>query len=163
MSALGSTRRKVAAGAVAAIASVGAGFGASALAAPALPNSASTALPVNLAVSTQTPTSRQTSTPKKHRTLLQRTDHATIELKRKGAWVTFEYDRGKVYAASSSSVTLALPDGSKVTEAITATTKFKGISGSSSLRTGVRAFVVSSNGAALQIRQAPPTTPPPAA
>lgn len=163
MSTLGITRRKVAAGAVAAIASVGAGFGVSALAAPALPTSASNALPVNLAVSTQTATSPQTSTAKKHKSLMQRTDHATIEVKRKGAWVTFEFDRGKVYAASSSSVTLSLPDGSQVTEAITATTKFKGISGPSSLRTGVRAFVISSNGSALRIRQAPATTPAPAA
>ena len=162
MSLLQSPRRKLAAGAVAAIASLGAGVGAYALTAPTIPTSASNAAPLNLAVSAQSSNTAQTPKVKRHLTLLQRSDHATIEVKVKGQWKTFEYDRGKVYASSATSVTLALPDGSQVTEAITSTTKFGGISGASSLRDNVRAFVVSSGGTALRIHQAPPKATAPA-
>ncbi len=162
MSLLQSPRRKVAAGAVAAIASLGAGVGAYALTAPTIATAASNAAPLNLAVSTQSSSAAHIPKVKRHLTLLQRSDHTTIEVKVKGQWKTFEYDRGKVTAASPSSVTLALPDGKSVTEAITSSTKFGGVSGASSLRDNVRAFVVSSGGTALRIHQAPPKTTTPA-
>lgn len=174
MSVLINTRRKVAAGAVAAIASVGAGFGAYALTAPAAASASASSAPVNLAVSSQ-PTA-STHTPKAHRrrTLLERTDHATFEVrgKGKGKWVTIELDRGKVTSVSSSSIVLHLPDGSSVTETITSSTKFTGITGASSIRPNVRATVISENGDALRIAQKPlksvpscptPNTPAPAA
>jgi len=172
MSVLINTRRKVAAGAVAAIASVGAGFGAYALTAPAAASASASSAPVNLAVSSQ-PTA-STHTPKAHRrrTLLERTDHATVEVKVKGKWVTIELDRGKVTSVSSSSIVLHLPDGSSVTETITSSTKFTGITGASSIRPNVRATVISENGDALRIAQKPlksvpscptPNTPAPAA
>jgi len=160
MSVLINTRRKVAAGAVAAIASVGAGFGAYALTAPAAASASASSAPVNLAVSSQ-PTA-STHTPKAHRrrTLLERTDHATVEVKVKGKWVTIELDRGKVTPVSGSSIKLSLPDGSSVTETITSSTKFTGITGASSIRPNVRATVISENGDALRIAQKPLKSPP---
>ena len=97
---------------------------------------------------------------KRHLTLLQRTDHATAEVKVRGQWVTYTLDRGKVSAASSTSITLALPDGQNVTDAISATTKFGGVSSESSIRIGQMARVVSLNGAAVRIRQGRPSSVP---
>lgn len=163
MSVLINTRRKVAAGAVAAIASVGAGFGAYALTGPAAASASASSAPLNLAVSSQPTTSPKTPKAHPHRTLLERTDHATIEVrgKGKGKWVTIELDRGKVTSASSSSIALSLPDGSHVTETITPSTKFTGIKSASSIRTGVRATVISENGDALRIAQKPLSSPAP--
>jgi hypothetical protein len=92
---------------------------------------------------------------KRHRTLLQRADYATVEVKVHGQWVTFELDRGKVAAVSPSSITLLRPDGHSVTEAITAHTKFRGVSGESEVQVGKAAGVLSEGGSALWIRQKP--------
>lgn len=89
----------------------------------------------------------------KHRGLLSRTDHATIEVRKNGKWVTETVDRGNVTAASGSSITLARPDGQSVTIAISSSTKFHGKEATSAaaLKTGVRARVVSENGTATSI------------
>jgi hypothetical protein len=98
------------------------------------------------------------STPAKaRRTLLARTDHATIELRRHGSWVTIDLDRGKVAAVSASSITLDRPDGQSVTLAITPTTRFRGVSGPGAVVTDQRATVVSENGSALWVAQHPKT------
>lgn len=88
------------------------------------------------------------------RTLLQRADHATIELKVKGQWVTYTLDRGKVTAVSANSITLARPDGKTVTEAITPSTRYGGVA-KGQVKTDHPAAVVSDQGTALRINQRP--------
>ena len=85
--------------------------------------------------------------------LLARADHGTLEIKRKGQWVTYELDRGKVTAVSPTSITLARPDGQTVTEAIDSATKFKGVSSEAGIQTGRSALVLSENGTAVRVRQ----------
>jgi hypothetical protein len=87
------------------------------------------------------------------RALLGRTDHATIEVRRHGHWVTIELDRGLVQKASSSAVTLLRPDGTTVTLAVTPTTKAVGVVAPADLAVGKRATVVSVGGAALRVVQ----------
>lgn len=82
-----------------------------------------------------------------------RADHATIEVRQKGQWVTYELDRGKVTAVSPTSITLARPDGQSVTEAIDSNTKYKGVASEADIQTGRPALVVSENGTAVRIRQ----------
>jgi len=93
--------------------------------------------------------------PKARRTLLGRADYATFEVKMRGRWVTLELDRGKVTAVSPSSITLLRPDGHSVTEAITAHTRFAGVSGESQVQLHKPAGVLSEDGSALWIRQKP--------
>jgi hypothetical protein len=88
------------------------------------------------------------------RNLLQRADHATIELKVKGQWVTYTLDRGKVTAVSSSSITLARPDGRSVTETITPSTRYGGVA-EGQVKTDRPAVVISDQGTALRINQRP--------
>ena len=85
--------------------------------------------------------------------LYARTDHATLEVKQKGQWVTYDLDRGKVTAVSSTSITLARPDGQSVTVTIDSTTKYKGVTSATAIRTGRPALVLSENGTAVRIRQ----------
>jgi hypothetical protein len=94
------------------------------------------------------------------RGLLRRADYAAIEVKVKGTWVTYDFDRGKVTAGSSTSVTLLRPDGVSVTETITPSTRFRGISNASELTVGRSARVISVGGTALRIaeRRAASTT-----
>ncbi len=93
---------------------------------------------------------------RRHRlALLQRADHATIEIKVKGKWVTYTLDRGKVTAVSPSSITLLRPDGQTVTEQITSSTKYGGVGAETQVRTDQPAMVISDNGTALRIRQRP--------
>jgi hypothetical protein len=87
------------------------------------------------------------------RSLLERADHASVELKVKGQWVTYDVDRGQVKAVSPTSITLARPDGQTVTATIDATTKFQGVTGEGAIQTGQEALVLSDNGMALRIRQ----------
>ena len=82
-----------------------------------------------------------------------RSDHATLEVKQKGQWVTYDLDRGKVTAVSATSITLTRPDGQSVTEAIDANTKFKGVTSAAAIQTGRPALVLSENGRAVRIRQ----------
>lgn len=85
--------------------------------------------------------------------LYARTDHATVEVKRKGQWVTYDLDRGTVTAVSATSITLARPDGQSVTEAINSETKYKGVTSAAAIQTGRPALVLSENGTAVRIRQ----------
>ena len=87
------------------------------------------------------------------RSLLARADHASVELKVKGQWVSYEVDRGQVKAVSPTSITLARPDGQSVTANIDAATKFQRVSGEGAIQTGKKALVLSDNGTALRIRQ----------
>jgi hypothetical protein len=98
----------------------------------------------------------------KHRSLLERADHATLEVLQKGQWVTISVDRGNVTAAGSSSITLARRDGQSVTLSLAPTTKYRGTQATSAaeLKTGVRADVTSMNGTALSVTEG--VTPLPA-
>jgi hypothetical protein len=86
-----------------------------------------------------------------HRGLLARTDHATIELKVKGQWVTYDLDRGKITSVSSTSISLARPDGQSVTLGIASSTHFGHKGSASALKTGVEATVTSENGTARRV------------
>lgn len=87
--------------------------------------------------------------------LLSRADHATLETKRNGKWVTVDMDRGNVTAATASSITLNRPDGQSVTLQLLSSTKFGGkeATSASALKTGVRAVVISENGSAISVRE----------
>ena len=91
-----------------------------------------------------------------HRSLLERADHATIEVKVKGQWVTYTLDRGRVTAVSPASITLSRPDGQTVTEAIDAATRYGEVASESAIQLNRPATVLSDSGTALRIRQAPP-------
>jgi hypothetical protein len=86
--------------------------------------------------------------------LLRHSDYATVEVRRKGHWVTYVLNRGKVTAVSSGDITIKRPDGDTVTIALAPTTKYRGVSGESGLKTGRRANVLSTNGTALRVGQA---------
>jgi hypothetical protein len=103
---------------------------------------------------TPTPSTAAVTTPKAARSLLNRADKATVELKVKGAWVTYDVDRGKVTAVSPTSITLALADGTSVTDTISATTKFDGVSSAAGVTVGRIARVISTTtGAAVRVTQ----------
>jgi hypothetical protein len=112
--------------------------------------------------STPTPSSTSPGAPAaappahlKHRSLLERADHATLEVRQKGQWVTITVDRGNVTALTSASITLARPDGQSVTLALGPTTKYRGKEATSAaaLKTGLRAEVTSMNGTALSVAE----------
>jgi hypothetical protein len=159
-------------GKIAAVAMVGAavlgGGGATAWAATTGASASSTPA-ASAPASTSPSTSKPAATPKatkghkgkSHhgtRSLLARSDHATVEVKSGTTWVTDTYDRGTVTAASGSSITLHRPDGQNVTLAITPTTKFKGVTSASGLVTGKEALVVSTAGQATHIAERSATT-----
>lgn len=115
------------------------------------------------AATTTAPSARTTHPAKtKHhpRTLLGRADTATVEVKMHGAWVTLEYDRGKVAAVSATSITLNRPDGKSVTEQIGSSTKFFGVSSAGAISLGKNARVISENGTALRVTQHASATAP---
>ncbi len=89
-----------------------------------------------------------------HRSLIARSDHATVELKVKGQWVTFDLDRGKVTSVSATAITLARPDGRSVTLAIDSATRWGRVTSAGSVKTGREATVISENGAARRVIQA---------
>jgi hypothetical protein len=89
--------------------------------------------------------------------LVKRSDHADFEVKVKGQWTTITYDRGKVTAFGSSSITIQRPDGQSVTESITPATKFPGKIGSN-VTTSDDAIVLGENSqASLVFAWAPKT------
>jgi branched-subunit amino acid aminotransferase/4-amino-4-deoxychorismate lyase len=148
---LSNNRRRVAAVATAAAVTVGGG----AAAVLALTSGASAGTPA-VAAATTGPT--HTATAKGHhhhkaKTLLQRTDHAAIELRQKGVYVTFDLDRGTVESVSSSAITLLRPDGQTVTEKIDGATHFRGVTSASGVHTGVKATVISEGGTARRVIQ----------
>ncbi|MHB1533615.1 MAG: hypothetical protein ACYC1D_03215 [Acidimicrobiales bacterium] len=86
--------------------------------------------------------------------LLARSEHTTLELKRKGQWVTLTIDHGIISAVSPTSLTLAHPDGTTATLALNAATKVRGDATSvSGLKDGQRVIVTSLGGAATHVAQ----------
>lgn len=140
------TSRKVAFAAVGAIVVAGAGgtaYAATGSGGPSSPSNAGVAPVVKPA-------------HPRHRTLLQRSDHSTLELKVKGQWVTYTLDRGKVLSVSPTSITLTRPDGQTVTDTITPSTRFGGVTSESAVQLNRRAAVLSESGTALRISQGKP-------
>lgn len=90
------------------------------------------------------------------RTLLQRSDHSTLELKVKGQWITYTLDRGKVASISPTSITLTRPDGQTVTDTINSSTRFGGVTSESAVQLNRPAAVLSEAGTALRIHQGKP-------
>ncbi len=142
MNLLGNTKRRVAAAAIVGGVLV-TGGGAAAYA-------ASTSSPSPAATSSSSASAVAHS---KHRSLLARADHATLQVRRNGQWVTITVDRGNVTAASATSLMLARPDGQSVTFALSPTTKYRGKQATSAaaLKTGLRAQVTSMNGTAIAV------------
>jgi hypothetical protein len=149
MKIFNTTRRKVAVGAVGVIAALG--IGGTAFAATS--SSPSTTPSASTTAASSTSLTAKTAKTGTHRALLARADHATIQLKVKGAWVTYTMDIGKVTEVSPTSITLSRPDGQSVTESISLTTKFAGVSSESAVKVGKAARVLSKNGVALRITQ----------
>jgi len=160
------SRGKIAAMAMFGAALVGGG-GATAWAATAGSSATPAALQSTLASTTSGPTSTTSgpTTPpatspalpgkagKAARSLLARADHGTLEVRKGTAWITVDFDRGTVTAASATSVTLHRPDGQSVTLAITPATKFRGVTSASQLTTGRHAIAISQAGNALHITE----------
>jgi len=94
------------------------------------------------------------ATGARKRSLLDRADHASVEVKVKGQWITYDVDRGKVTAVSPGSITLQRPDGQSVTETLGPDTKYKGVTSESGIRLARPAMVVSEGGTAVRVRQA---------
>jgi hypothetical protein len=151
---LSTTRRKVALGAIGGIACLG--IGGTAYAATA--SGPSSGAPSTSSGAPSTGTTAPAAT-RHHRSLIDRAEHATVELKVKGKWVTYTLDRGKVTAVSPTSITLARPDGTSVTDAINSATKFRGVTSESGVSVGKDAGALSSNGTALRITQKAATAP----
>lgn len=142
--------RKTAVGAVGAVLALGAGGTAYA----ATASSGSSPTVAAQAATSTTPTSPTTVVKgRRHRGLLERTDHATAELKVHGNWVTYTLDRGKVSAVSATSISVLRPDGQTATESINSSTKFKGVGSESAVQLNRPVAVISDNGVALQVRQ----------
>ncbi|MDA8277602.1 MAG: hypothetical protein M0Z45_05355 [Actinomycetota bacterium] len=104
---------------------------------------------------------------KGHGGILQRAEHATIDLySKKNGVVTVTIDRGTVQAISSSSITITHPDGTSVSVPVSSATLFPKLSESTissdiSANTKVRAIVVQKGGVASRvIAMTPPSAPP---
>jgi hypothetical protein len=148
MKILGTRRRNVVFATVGTMAAIGIGGTAYATTVPSSSSpSPSTALPA--------PSTAALSTVKadRARTLLARADHATVEIKLRGNWVTYTIDRGQVTATTSTSITLARPDGQHVTDTINSGTKFNGITSASGITVGQKAVAISNDGVAVRISQ----------
>ena len=148
-----SVGKKVAGAALAGTLALG-GAGAIALAGGGQASSAASNLPATLTAATQNAPAKGRRAGDGWLALFRRADHGTLEVKNKaGQWVTYTFDKGKVTAVSASSITLARPDGQSVTIAITAETKFRGVSSAADVTVGRAAIVVSDNGHALWVAQ----------
>ena len=146
--------------AVAAAAVVAAGGGTAAVMAAQAP-AAPTGVTLSAARGPGHLPDRDQGGPAPRRHLLARADHATFEVKAQGRWVTIDLDRGTVTAVSSTSITLRRPDGVAVTETIAATTHFNGVASAATVRTGVRAGVISEDGTARRVVQRAAADDPP--
>jgi hypothetical protein len=144
LNAFTTTRRKAAAAVT--TAALLAGGGAAAIAANSATASAASSTPA-------THVAKAAHKAKAHKGLLARTDHAVLEIKMHGKWVTLVLDRGAVSSVSSSAITLHLPDGKTATEAINTTTKFNKDKTWSAIKVGHNATVVSDNGVARRVLQ----------
>ena len=84
---------------------------------------------------------------------LRRAVHGDLVVRTKDGFENVTVDRGKVTAASASSITIQRPDGVSVTKAVTADTKFRGIDSAAQLAHDKGALVVSKGDAAVLIAQ----------
>jgi hypothetical protein len=85
--------------------------------------------------------------------LARRAVHGELTVHTKDGYQTVTFDRGAVTSANGTSITIRRPDGVSVTEALTPTTRYRGISGASAITTGKQAIVVSHDGTALLVAQ----------
>lgn len=106
-----------------------------------------------VAAGVRDPAARRAGGEGKH-ALYKRAVHGDLIVRgRGGAFENYTFDRGKVDAASSTSITLTRPDGKQVTVSITPDTKFRGVRDASGLQTGKPAVVVSQGGKADLVDQ----------
>ena len=154
MNLLTNSKRRVAA-AVIVGGTLVAGGGAAAYAASASTGSTSAGSPSTGSTSTGSTSTAPGAARAEHRSVLKRADHASLEVRKQGRWVTINVDRGNVTVASTTSITLARPDGQSVTIALAPSTKYGGKEATSAaaLKTGVRARVTSINGTALRVTE----------
>ena len=74
---------------------------------------------------------------------LRGADHATVEVRRSGSWVTLDLDRGTVASYSGGKLGVSRPDGKTVDLTVTSSTVFEGRS--TTALAGDRVAVVSSS------------------
>ena len=98
--------------------------------------------------------------PDHHRGQLRRAVHGDLVVRTKDGFENVSFDRGKVTAASASSITIERPDGVSVTKAVTPETRFKGIDSADQLEPGKGALVVSKGDGAVLIAQRNGEAPP---
>ncbi len=87
--------------------------------------------------------------------LARRAVHGDVLVKTKNGYQTVTFDRGKVTSANASSITVNRPDGVSVTETLTPSTRYFGISGANAIISGKGAVVISQNGTAIAVAQRP--------
>ena len=85
--------------------------------------------------------------------LLRRVEHGDLIVRTKNAFQPVTIDRGRVTAASATSVTIVRPDAISVTVTIDSNTKFRGVTSAAAIATGKPAVVVSHEGKAITVRQ----------
>lgn len=90
------------------------------------------------------------------RSLLNRADHGSLEVRVKGRWATYSMDRGRVTGVTPTSITLARADGQQVTAIIDPGTRFHGVTSETQVQANRTAVVVSDNGTAVGITQKKP-------
>ena len=90
---------------------------------------------------------------------LHRAVHGDLVVRTKTGFENVTVDRGKVTAASASSVTIERPDGVSVTKAVTADTKFRGVDSADQLVHDKGAIVVSKGDTAVLVGQRPGDAP----
>lgn len=89
--------------------------------------------------------------------ILGRVVHGDLVVRGKdGGFENVTYDRGTLERVSGDSLTLKRPDGVSVTVTLTPTTKYRGASGVSDLKTGQPAVVVSKDHNAIRVGQHSP-------
>ena len=88
-----------------------------------------------------------------HRGPLRRAVHGDLIVRTKAGFENVSVDRGKVTAASASSITIERPDGLSVTKAVTSATKFRGVDSAEHVERGKGALVVSKGDTAVLIAQ----------
>jgi hypothetical protein len=82
--------------------------------------------------------------------------HGDLIVKGKDGFEHVTVDKGTVERTGDATITLKRPDGPIVTFKVTDSTKFKGVDGLSSVRTGDPALVVSKDGTAVLVGQRAP-------
>jgi hypothetical protein len=76
-----------------------------------------------------------------------------------GGYVPVTFDRGALESVGSDQLTIARPDGVKVTVKLDGETRYRGVASKDELRTGEGALVVSEDGVATMVGQRPDGAP----